>query len=414
MGMTAVCLIAAQPVYARTTLRLTDLAGADPSGEQSSVSALREACRLLNEAGGGELVVPAGTYKIDSTVECSRPPRAQTSNWRIVFESGSRLVATSKLRTSALKIFSATLGRHSLEIIAPDIDVSHGVCASACQGGEGLTAIEVQDQDRVTILAPHLVGGTTYSNANSNNGVTCTRIRSTLIRHGTIDGFPNGGVYCVGDLEKNRPGDYRLSVEGTRFTHNNVGVECKFSLEECRVVDSVFDHNRYGVGTFRAGPDRSEPSARSVTFLRNKITRSLRAAIWIEGTRRGVVANNLMEDLGYDEDDRPSARDVQFVMFNGGGGVELLDNVARQTEGAGDGPIGVVIGNARFNGEEHRGGGVRASRNAFLGLSKGVYEGAGVDASHFSEMDVAGTESPCALTNRKTICETRPPASRGR
>ena len=397
--------LAATAGCAETTLRLTDLAGADPSGERSSVAALRAACAALNAAGGGTLIIPAGTYKIDATVNCSRPPYAQTADWRIMFEPGGKLVATPDLATSALKLFSSAPGTHSLEIVEPDIDVSHGTCAVACQGGEGLTAIEAQDQDRVEILRPHLVGGASYYNEHSNNGVTCTRVRRTFIRDGKIEGFPNGGVYCVGDLEKNHPGDYRLSVERTRFVHDNVGVQCKFSLEECRVVDAVFDHNRYALGTFRAGPHNSEPSARSVSFLRNKIKHSLRAAIWIEETRRGVIAGNLMVDVGYDEDDRPTGKDVEFLMFNGAGEIELERNVGRQTTAAGRGAIGVVIGNARFDGKVVRGGGLRGRRNAFPGLETAVYEGEGVDASQFLGTDVDGTRRPCATTNPRTVCE---------
>lgn len=364
------------------TLYLTEFAGVDPTGTQSSVMGTVNAFKALNARGGGTLIVPKGTYLIDTTIDCSSTC-AQTSNWAIQFEDGASIVAAPALTTSALKIWDGAAGAHTLDIYNANVDMSGATCNADCTRTTGTTAVEVQGQKRVAFYGPQLYGGTSYVNSNANNGITCTKVNTCQVVGGTIGGFANGGMYVSGDLLAHNPTGYKAQVSGVLFEHNSSGVEAKFSLDDLLLTGNRFRFNHIDVGTYTAGSNNSEPPARYIRATGNKHKFTQVNAYQIASSTKGVVAGNEMEDIAYDETGSNPYANAAFINDNGATGLTISNNTMRMKDWSGTGTsiVCILVHGAVYNSVVYTGGGINGGGNTCEGARYGFYESAGVAAS---------------------------------
>jgi hypothetical protein len=375
--------------------------GIDATGATNAQPKFQLICAAMRAGAFNNVTVASGVYMISATVDCTGT-RAQGAgqNWTWNFQDGAIFKASPALSTSMLKIFCLTTQTCTLTIINPNMDASLGTCpVVGCQDGEGLTTIEVQDQLQVNIYNPILTGGTSYTNINSNNGITTDRIGITQVTGGHIQGFPNGGIYSVGDVVANSPPSYRTTVVGVDFTHNGLGVECKFSLDICSVTGSTFDYNRYALGSFVAGATNNEPAARNINWVGNTIRHSQTHGMNVDESTKGVIANNVMIDIGYSETNVLTNSGTEFLLFRGSSGIIVSNNVMKMKDWANSSFIGMTIGNFTFNSVLFTSGGIVGSGNIVSNISTGVYEGAAVNPSQLGMTTDATVTNVAQLTN---------------
>lgn len=308
------------------------------------------------------------------------------------------------MTTSALKIWDGTAGVHTLDIYNPNIDMSGATCNSACTANTGTTAIEVQGQKRATIYAPQLYGGISYSNANANDGITCTKVNACQVVGGVIGGFANGGMYVSGDLLTNNPKGYTVQVSGTLFEHNSSAIEAKFSLDDLVVTGAKFRYNHIAVGTYAAG---TEPPARHITATGNSHKFTQYNDYQIASTTKGVVADNTMEDIGYDETGANPIASASFINDNGATGLTLSNNIMRMKDlsSVGTTITCILAQGVTYNSVLYTGGGLNGAGNTCDNANYGFYEGSGVASSTLIDEKFAIAANFATVTNAATVVD---------
>jgi len=362
------------------------LYGIDTTGANSAVATLTAALTALNQPGMRRLVIDPGTYKIDSSINAS-----QSQDWAIAWAPGAHWVASSALESNTLYITDASTNAHTLDLFQPYIDMSSATCSSGtCNSpvAQDTTALYTSTQKGVTLHQPYFYGGTTYDNTlntHANNGWTPTKTMLSEVYGGTMEGFVGAAIYASGDLIANSPKPiYNLNVYGTRIGHSTAGVQCKFSMNACKIVSGEFYYNFHDTGSFWAGTNNIEPPASKFIVIGSNFKFTQATNWYIQGGTKATIIGNIAQDLGYN--DRPAVagtcgttpittaaglRDdgATDIIFNGNT-IEYVDCAQVATV-----PAILILTDTFNNGADtYDGGAISGTGNSIGGFDRGIYE----------------------------------------
>jgi hypothetical protein len=360
-------------------LHALNFPGVDPTGVTSSSVGLAAAMNALNSAKVAKLYIDKGTYLIDGNgANCNHASScAQTKNWVIEFAPGSVLKASASLVKPVLWIDDSTSANtYTLDLIRPHIDTSLMNCPGPSGGSCGLgqsVAIENYYQLRTTIMDPNLYGGATYSSAGSEDGWTPVANVMAQMRGGTIQGYWGGGIYASGNLlSTNPPPNFNLTVIGTYFQHDATGVECKFSGYSCKITSSHFYYCANDIGAFWAG---IEPPPNTVIAIGNHHKFTSTRAWYIQGPARATISNEVVEDIGYDENGANPNSSAVGLYDDGATDITFSNNNLSYKAWI---PIVSVPAieaiTDTFNAVQYDGGFIHGSHNVINNFNLGFYE----------------------------------------
>lgn len=373
---------------------LIDFSGADFNAK------ITNAVDALND--GRTLIIPAGyNWAVDTGTSALK--LVQEGDWEIIWEPGAVITAGSTQSNSNIKIFNGTDGdllTHHLILRNPYFDTSAGTTPDA--GLQGNTAIELQGQAYVLVDNPYLLGGTSYTNANSNMGITTVNVRDTLIRGGLIQGYANGAIYPNDNNIPDVTGGQVLTVEGTTFRSNNNIMEAKRQLALVKMVGFTAWNNRLGIGTYHSGVDEGEPPAQRV-YIDGFMKYVRERALELHGGTTGYV-NLTVEDWGRTEDGSTAVDSVDCIWLSGATNVDLANSkVYLKDWAAGSSQTSVTVSNETVDSVTYTAGKIRAANIFLAGTANGFFEGAGVDASEIRGKITCTT--PVTATNAATVVE---------
>ena len=168
---------------------------ADPTGVSGASSAIETAISDLDADGGGKLIIPAGTFLVDTSIN------PVITNDLVVEFRGGKLVADTGLNVPVLHIRGASFDQAEpndihLLIVNPNIDCSDGTYTA---GVSSNTAIAFNYMKTARVEGGYLYGGELPTNTNADSGISWVTCGEVVIDGVTIRGFADVGVYPGGN-----------------------------------------------------------------------------------------------------------------------------------------------------------------------------------------------------------------------
>lgn len=350
---------------------------------------------------GGEIYIPPGAWRISSRVTATL-----TRDVKLIFDPNARVYVDSTITTQAFLIDGQGLYRFIVEGGQFDLTaVPQGTPPNFDQG----TCWEIINCPWYDISGGKYVAGNDYDQLKGDAAIAATNSSGRVARNWFI-GWSDSALYVTGGALSNDPSD---DGGPTWFVENKViacslGVSSKRRNRNCFITGNYFFACRVGVGTYYVGAGELEPGDR-LTITGNRFKRNQRDIEFKGGNGYSIITNNDFEDFGYLLNGTIAPLNVSVGLY-GSKDCLVSDNRFTMVELAGtsahipvltdnfttpNGPGGVPVGVA------YTATGTYGRGNLTRGLTRTVYEGAGVGPSIILNWDCrdASTNSLWTFTN---------------
>lgn len=366
------------------------------AGTENQEVAFNAALTAMNAEGSGTLVIPAGTYTINASID----PGTMSGDFEIVFMSGAQLVIGAGVSEPVFDLTGAVSDSPTSRIVFrnPNIDVSAGTYAGSTESNSGISVAYFR---LLVIENPDISGGDDFASKNGDSGISTVSVTHTFVRGGVIRGFADAGFYPGGNNTVGEPdGDGGVcDIEGTHFIGCQQAITAKREMYLMRATDLHIEECTGGIlstevtnqgAVAYVGPAR-RMEIRGCTF--KKVTANIaRFTSWT----KGVFADNTIEDWGYDLTTLASVGTNGVALFmRGAQDVLVTGNKYKSYDWAKDLQIAVKIEDyTGLDLVDYEAGNHYFSGNSYQGCKEGIVESCTHPSSYVAEMFATDVDEP--------------------
>lgn len=339
------------------------------------------ALTYLDGAGGGTLRINRGqTFLVEESIISP----VLSGDIDIIFEPGSKLVAAPGLDVPVLHMRASTsaITDRILRIQNPVIDCSAGETVGATQS---CTAISAQYFRSLVVDNPMLYGGEDPRNSNADSGITPICCDYVTVTGGRIRGFSDAGIYIGGDNTSGTVGDgVTATIRGVAIERCFQAVVAKRDQNHLRVVNNTIIECVSGVIAAEITTPSYTNPVRRLDVVGNRFFRLGSQAARFRGPTKGMFANNLVEDWGYEYDGTtPVSGSAYALVIQGSSGIDVKGNEFKRNLWASNDQRAVLLDNVTLNGTPYTQGKHYFANNSYRNIPRVYVEAAGGDASFY-------------------------------